>query len=584
MRIIALVQEAVARALSAQAGALVISPKDVQVEFTQDASHGEITTNAAMTFAKRLGVAPRVLASALVEEIRPLANITHVEIAGPGFINITLTSDVWLAELATIVRSGPAYAASEMGGGELVHVEFVSANPTGPMHAGHVRNAVLGDAIASLLAKVGYKVYREYYINDAGGQVECLARSVYLRYQEALGTPISPNAFDGNLYPGIYLMPVGTAIARSDGEKWKDLDEAVWLPVFKVRAVEEMMKIIQHDLHELGVVMDCYTSEKALTEAGKVQKAIDVLQSQDDVYEGVLEQPKGHTIDDWESRPQLLFRATKYGDETDRPLRKSDGSWTYFAGDIAYHLDKFRRGFRNMVSVLGADHCGYVKRLTAAVSAITQGRGALEVKLFQIVNFFEHGQPVKMSKRAGTFITSEDIVSRVGKDATRFMMVSRHNSTIIDFDFEKVLEQSQDNPLFYIQYAYARICSVFRHVAEAFEGLTRESIATNPPEGAIAHLTHQSEIGIIRLLASWPKIVEQAASAREPHRITNYLYTLAGAFHNLWNQGKGTLELRFIDRNSRTITEAKLFLLCGVASILNDGLELLGITPVEEMR
>lgn len=561
-----------------------INPDTIQVELTREEQHGEITTNAAMMLAKICKQAPRALAAQMMEKIQQLSEVASVEVAGPGFINITLHPQVWLQELATIVEQGARYGELDLGHNEKIHVEFVSANPTGPMHAGHVRNAVLGDTIASLLQKVGYQVYREYYINDAGGQVDCLARSVYLRYKEALGMELPDNAFDGNLYPGEYLIPIGKKIAAEEGNVWCTAEESTWLPIFKKCAVDQMMQLIRHDLKELGVVMDYYASEKALADAGKVQAALEVLYKQGDIYEGVLPQPKGHAIEDWEERPQTLFRATRYGDETDRPLRKSDGSWTYFAGDIAYHLDKFERGFPRMINVLGADHCGYVVRLTAAVSAITQGAGAVEVKVFQIVNFFEKGKPVKMSKRAGSFITSEDMVTRVGKDAVRFMMVSRHNSTVIDFDFEKVLEQSQDNPLFYIQYAHARICSVFRHAREVYPEITEEYIRENAQAVNLALLNHPAEIATIRTLAAWPKIVEQAAVAREPHRIANYLYGAAGVFHNLWNQGKGTASLRFIDNSDREMTLAKLFLLSGVASILRDGLRLLGITPVSEMR
>lgn len=557
-----------------------ISDQFIQVEMTKDEKYGEITTNIAMVLAKQLKISPHELAEQLIVPIRQMREILDACVAGPGFINMTLDVKVWLNELQQIVALGKAYSDIQMVQNQKVHVEFVSANPTGPMHAGHVRNAVLGDTIASLLAKVGYHVYREYYINDAGGQIDCLARSVYLRYQEALGKQLSPQSFDGNLYPGEYLIPLGEAIAAQDGKRWLDQDEQDWLPVFKQYSVEKMMNLIRDDLEALGVVMDCYTSEKALTDAEKVQEALDFLKNKGDVYEGTLPKPKGHVIEDWEERPQTLFRATKYGDETDRPLRKSDGSWTYFAGDIAYHLDKFQRGFDYMINVLGADHCGYVSRLTSAVKALTDSKGILKVKLFQIVNFFENGVPVKMSKRAGNFITSKDIVDRVGKDATRFMMISRHNSTVIDFDFEKVLEQSQDNPLFYIQYAHARTCSVFRRAREIFPHM----VEGDYKEEWGAYLSHSAEIATIRMLACWPKIVEQAATTLEPHRISNYLYTLAGVFHNLWNQGKDSLDLRFIDSQNEQITQAKLFLLRGVATVLSDGLELLGITPVSEMR
>ncbi|MDR1907495.1 MAG: arginine--tRNA ligase [Holosporales bacterium] len=550
-----------------------------QLDLSKDPAHGELSTNAAMVLCKPFGLAPRVLAERLAEKIRQFEEISNVEIAGAGFINMTLKPAVWTNELKEIVRLGANYSQSNLANGESVHVEFVSANPTGPMHAGHVRNAVLGDTIASLLSKVGYKVYREYYINDAGSQIDCLARSVYLRYTEALGETLPANAFDGDVYPGAYLIPIGQHIASLHKDKWLGKEESVWMPTFRELAVDAMMDLIRKDLNELGVVMDCYTSEKSLT--GQIAQVLETLEKNGDVYTGVLAPPKGKPIDDWEERPQTLFRSTKYGDEVDRPLRKSDGSWTYFAGDIAYHLDKYKRGFTKMINVLGEDHCGYVTRLKAAVAAITNGKATLDVKLFQIVNFFENGVPVKMSKRAGTFITSEDIVGRVGKDATRFMMISRHHGTVLDFDFQKVLELSQDNPVFYVQYAHARICSVFRNAKASFHDLTEEAIKNLDP---VDVLTSVHEIAIIRRLANWGQVIEQAAISQEPHRITNYLCALAGEFHSLWNHGKESTQLRFIDANDELRTRNKLFLLSGVATVLRDGLELLGITPVEEMR
>jgi arginyl-tRNA synthetase len=556
-----------------------IEQSKIQVDLTKDSAHGELATNAAMVFNKALHMSARELAEHLLKEVSKFEEVAHVEIAGAGFVNMTLSPLAWTNELKNIVRMEQHYSDADIGHGERVNVEFVSANPTGPMHAGHVRNAVLGDTIASLLQKVGYNVYREYYINDAGSQVDCLARSTYLRYQEALGVTLPDDAFSGDVYPGDYLVPVGQHVAALFGDKWLNTPEKDWRLTFRTLAVDAMMDMIRADLDSLGVTMDCYTSEQSLTE--RIDQALDVLTESDDIYTGVLNPPKGKAVDDWEERPQTLFRATKYGDEIDRPLRKSDGSWTYFAGDIAYHLDKYNRGFRTLINVLGADHCGYVTRLKAAVSAITKGEATLDVKLFQIVNFFENGIPVKMSKRSGAFITSKEIVSRVGKDATRFMMISRHHSTIIDFDFQKVLELSHDNPVFYVQYAHARICSVFRHVASLFPGLTEDFIQkiTN-----IASFTSPAEISVIRYLAIWPQVVSQAAIAQEPHRITNYLCMLAAEFHSLWNQGKETAHLRFIDQTNKETTQQKLFLLYGIATVLRDGLELIGICPVEEMR
>ncbi|MDR2464321.1 MAG: arginine--tRNA ligase [Holosporales bacterium] len=552
----------------------------VQVELTQNVNHGDITTNAAMVLCKFFELSPKRLAEKLVEKIKNFEEVDKVEIAGNGFINMTLKHFVWTDELKKIVALGKNYSATNIANNQTVHIEFVSANPTGPMHTGHVRNAVLGDTIAALLHKVGYKVYREYYINDAGRQIDCLARSVYLRYLEALGQTLPLGAFEGDVYPGEYLIPVGKEIADRDGDKWINKAEGDWLAAFKTFSVNAMMQLIRNDLTELGIIMDCYTSEKVLADTGKIQDAVAVLEKNGDIYTGTLVPPQGKVDEDWEVQPQTLFRSTKYGDEIDRSLRKSNGSWTYFAGDIAYHFDKYSRGFTQLINVLGADHCGYVTRLKAAVTAITNGNASLNIKLFQIVNFFENGIPVKMSKRAGTFITAHDLVSRVGKDATRFMMISRHHRTIIDFDFKKVLELSHDNPVFYVQYAHARICSVFRHALSVF-GLSEDVVKDT---GHIEIFTEQAEIAVIKCLANWPQVVEQSAINQEPHRITNYLYTLAGVFHCLWNHGKESTRLRFIDVKNKTATREKLFLLIGVATVLRDGLELLGITPVEEMK
>ncbi|MDR0633055.1 MAG: arginine--tRNA ligase [Holosporales bacterium] len=552
----------------------------VVVEITNDAAFGEITTNAAMVLAKDFRMPPLALAKKLLDAIGQIDFVKNVEIAGPGFINVTLHEWRWLEELKKIVTLGSLYTTPKLATGEAVHIEFVSANPTGPMHAGHVRNAILGDTIATLLKKVGYSVYKEYYINNAGKQVEFLGRSVYLRYKEALGQELPTNAFDGDLYPGEYLVPIGQDIARQYEGKWLDCPEHEWGPFFQDFTVNAMMDIIRQDLKDLGVVMDFYASEKQLITDGKVEKVVQQLTAQNDVYEGVLTPPKGVIVDDWEERPQLLFRATKYGDDVDRPLRKSDGLWTYFASDIAYHFDKIQRGFSNMINVLGADHCGYVKRITAATEAISQKTAKLTVKLFQIVNFFENGQPIKMSKRAGVFVSSRDIVQKVGKDVARFMMVSRSNGSVIDFDFQKAIEQSQDNPIFYIQYAHSRICSVLNYAKEIFPGLGEEEARQCDD---LSFLGNAEEMALIRTIAHWPEIIEQAAKALEPHRIANYLYTVANDFHRLWNFGKTSLHLRFVNRDSEAFTRAKLFLLSGVATVLRDGLELLGVVPLRRM-
>jgi arginyl-tRNA synthetase len=553
----------------------------IHVEITREKEHGEISTNIALVLAKTMHTSPKDLAKTFLPALGSWPEIHHIEIAAAGFINMTLRELVWERELKNIVKKGKEYAEQPFKN-ENIHVEFVSANPTGPMHTGHVRNAVFGDVLAALLQKIGYNVHKEYYVNDAGSQVDCLARSVFLRYQEALGVALPAQAFQGDVYPGNYLIPVGHALAKQEGARWLNQPENYWLPFFKDFSIHAMMTLIQDNLQELGIIMDEYTSEKSIVERGKLDEALAILKTNDDIYTGILTQPKGKKGEDWEERPQTLFRATKYGDESDRPLKKSDGSWTYFASDIAYHLDKYQRGFSRLINVLGADHCGYVTRLKAATQAVTQGKAHLEIKLFQIVNFFEKGEPVKMSKRSGHFITSHEVVDRVGKEATRFMMISKHHGTTIDFDFQKVLEMSLDNPLFYIQYAHARICSVFRYATSVFPHLTETFVKQNVDSAVLA--LNPTEISVVKWLASWPKTVEQAAIHCEPHRLAHYLYGLAGEFHGLWNQGKSDLALRFVDVNQELTTFAKLVLLSGVAVILRDGLELLGIQPIQEMR
>lgn len=535
----------------------------VVVEPTKDSAHGDMATNAAMVCAKALGLAPKDLASKLVQKLSTDNDFDHIEIAGPGFINMTLKTNLWLEELKAIQK--PDYGASTIGKGKTVNVEFVSANPTGPMHTGHARNAVLGDAIASLLQKTGYTVIREYYINDAGGQVKTLAESVYLRYLEACNEPIHENAYEGK-YPGDYLIPVGQALFAKYQKQFVGISG--WEEIFQETAISTMMEKIREDLKRIGVEMDIYTSEKSL--AHTIDDVL--LALKDDIYTGVLEKPKGH-LDDWEERPQTLFKATKYGDDTDRALKKSNGSWTYFAGDIAYHLHKLNRHYDKMINIFGADHIGYITRLKAAVAALSQNTADFEIKASQLVNFLDNGVQVKMSKRAGTFITIEDVVERVGKDATRFMMVSRHQDMPIDFDFAKVLEQSKDNPLFYIQYAHARIHSVLR--------LANLESIDNPD---LSYLSDPFELGLIKKLCQLPRQIDIAAKSLEPHRICAYLYDVAALFHGLWNMGKENRTLRFIDEENIESTKARLFLITGVASILSTGLELLGITPLKEMR
>ena len=567
----------------ARAGALPegLDTSRIAVEPPRDPAHGDISTNAAMVLAKPAGMAPRALAEKLVLRLRRRPQIVAAELAGPGFINLRLADSFWHDRLAEIVRAGPAYGDSRLGAGKPVNVEYVSANPTGPMHVGHGRGAVIGDALATLLEKVGFAVTREYYINDAGAQVDMLARSAFLRYREALGEDIG-GAIPEGLYPGEYLKETGRALAARDGRKWLGIAEELWLPAVRDFAVAAMMVLIRGDLAGLGVRHDVFTSERAITAAGAVERALAALEGQGLVYVGTLEPPKGRLPEDWEARPQTLFRSTQFGDDVDRPLKKSDGSWTYFAADIAYHLDKYRRGFSDMIDVWGADHGGYVKRVGAAVKALSNGRAALDVKLCQLVNLFDKGAPVRMSKRAGTFVTLREVVDEVGKDVFRFVMLTRRNDQALDFDFAKVVEQSKDNPVFYVQYAHARARSVLRHAAEQFsaEQLRPEALAAAP----MARLTDPAELALIRHLASWPRLVESAAETHEPHRIAFYLQELAAAFHGLWNKGNDDASLRFILADAPELTLARLTLVQGVAFVVASGLKVFGVAPVEEMR
>lgn len=552
----------------------------IAVEPPRDPAHGDLSTNAAMVLAKPAGLAPRALAEKLAERLRRRSEVTAADVAGPGFINLRLADGFWHARLADVLRAGPAYGDSTMGGGKPVNVEYLSANPTGPLHVGHGRGAVVGDALAALLEKAGFAVTREYYINDAGAQVDVLARSTYLRYREALGEEIGD--IPEGLYPGEYLKETGRALAMRDGRKWLDVPEQVWLPAVRDFAAGAMMALIRADLAVLGVEHDLFVSERAIVEQGAIERALAILESRGLVYVGTLEPPKGKLPEDWEPRPQTLFRSTAFGDDVDRPLKKSDGSWTYFAADIAYHFDKCRRGFADMIDVLGADHGGYVKRMQAAVKALTNGAGTLDVKLTQLVNLFDKGLPVRMSKRAGTFITLREVVDQVGKDVFRFVMLTRRNDQALDFDFAKVVEQSKDNPVFYVQYAHARARSVLRHAAAQFppEQLRPEVLAAAPLE----RLTDPAELALIRHLASWPRLVESAAETHEPHRIAFYLQDLAAAFHGLWNKGKDDASLRFIIGDAPEITRARLALVQAVAFVVASGLNVFGVEPAEEMR
>ena len=558
----------------------------VVVEPPRDVSHGDMATNAAMVLAKEAKAKPRDLAEQVAAKLRADELIASVDVAGPGFINLTLKPKAWANELRTLLRESTCYGRSAIGAGEKVNVEYVSANPTGPMHVGHCRGAVFGDALASLLTFAGYGVAREYYINDAGAQVDVLARSAHLRYREALGENIG--AIPDGLYPGDYLKPVGQALVAEHGDKLTAVPESAWLPIMRNKAVAMMMEEIEGDLAALNIKHDVFFSERSLIETGnnKVAQTIDFLRSKGDVYEGRLPPPKGGPIEDYEDREQTLFRATAYGDDVDRPLLKSDGSYTYFASDIAYHKDKFDRGFRDLVDVWGADHGGYIKRMQAAVKAVTAGKASLDVKIVQLVKLLRHGEPVKMSKRSGDFVTLREVVDEVGSDAVRFMMLFRKNDAVLDFDLAKVLEQSKDNPVFYVQYGHARGHSIFKNAREVVpelpeEGRTRAAYLENAP---VERLTAPEEIELLKRLALYPRTVEAAASAHEPHRIAVYLYDLASEFHALWTRGRDLPYLRFIINNDAEITKARLAMVQGVVSVLASGLAILGVNAPTEMR
>jgi arginyl-tRNA synthetase len=558
----------------------------VVIEPTREASHGDMATNAAMVLAKEAKAKPRDLAEQIAARLRADDLIAAVDVAGPGFINLTLKPSAWADALRAVLREGATYGRSAIGAREKVNVEYVSANPTGPMHVGHCRGAVFGDALASLLAFAGYDVTREYYINDAGAQVDVLARSAFLRYREALGDDIG--AIPEGLYPGDYLKPVGAALAAEHGAGLVHLSEARWLPAVRAKAIAMMMEAIKGDLAALNIKHDVFFSERSLIETGnnRVAETIDYLRSKGDVYEGHLPPPKGAPVDDYEDREQTLFRATAYGDDVDRPLKKSDGSYTYFASDIAYHKTKFDRGFIDMVDVWGADHGGYVKRMQAAVKAVTDGKAALDVKIVQLVRLLRNGEPVKMSKRSGDFVTLREVVDEVGSDAVRFMMLFRKNDAVLDFDLAKVIEQSKDNAVFYVQYGHARGHSVFRNAREALPGLpeTAAGRAEFLADAPLERLDDAAELVLMRRLALYPRMIEAAASAHEPHRIAFYLYDLASEFHALWTRGRDLPHLRFIINNDAEITKARLAMVQGVVSVLASGLAVLGVGAPDEMR
>jgi arginyl-tRNA synthetase len=558
------------------------SVEGVTLEPPKDASHGDLATNAAMMLAKPANLAPRALAERIVPLLASDPNIARAAIAGPGFINLTLKTSFWPSVLRMVLEQGDAYGRSAVGKGRVVNVEYVSANPTGPMHVGHCRGAVFGDALASLLAFAGYDVTREYYVNDAGAQVDQLARSVFLRYREALGEDIGE--IPEGLYPGDYLKPVGAALAAQHGKELLALPEKEWLPIVRQAALTAMLDMIEGDLAELGIRHDVFFSERSLTEGprNEVAETIADLKAKDLIYTGSLPPPKGKVDEDWEDREQLLFRSTAFGDDMDRPLVKSDGSYTYFASDIAYHRDKFRRGFNTMIDVWGADHSGHVRRMKAALAALTGGKADLDIKLCQLVRLFRGGEPVKMSKRAGTFVTLRDVVDEVGPGPVRFMMIYRKNDAPLDFDFVKVTEQSRDNPVFYVQYAHARACSVLRNVRDVFPDLDLGGSALARSD--LDRLGDEGELALIRKIAQFPRVVEGAAEAHEPHRIGFYLYDLAAEFHGLWNRGKDSPQLRFIYETDRELTRARLALVAAAKQVLASGLGILGVSAMQEMH
>ena len=550
-----------------------IDRKNVTVEPPRDPAHGDLATNAAMVLAKAASTNPRSLAEAVKPKLEALPPVTSVEIAGPGFINIRLSPDAWRDELRTILREGEDYGLSKVGNNERVNVEYVSANPTGPLHMGHCRGAVVGDSLARVLEAAGFRVTKEYYVNDAGAQVDTLARSLHLRYREKLGEDIGE--IPDGLYPGDYLKPVGALLAAEFGDKYATAPEAEWLDLFRDRAITAMLDLIRHDLGLLGIHHDKFSSEDELQRTGAVDQAMQVLRDKGLVYEGVLERPKSlDPHDEWEPVELTLFRSTRFGDDQDRPMKKSDGSWTYFGSDAAYHWQK-SQGADHLVNIWGADHAGTVKRVQSAVRALTDGRVDLDVKLVNMVRLFRAGEPVKMSKRAGDFVTLADVVNEVGKDVVRFMMLTKRADTPLDFDFKKVVEASKDNPVFYVQYAHARISSLKRKAAEAGVDLGTE---------ADLDLLDDEELALVKRAAQYPRVLDGAAMAHEPHRIAFFLYDLAAEFHALWNRGNDDPSRRFLVENNPQLSRARLELALGIAQIIRSGLGLMGVAATEEMR
>ena len=547
--------------------------KAVTVEPPRDPAHGDLSTNAAMVLAKSAGTNPRALAALIKTKLEAIPTITAVEIAGPGFINIRLTADALRDELRTILAKGDSYGLSSIGNNERVNVEYVSANPTGPLHMGHCRGAVVGDSLARLLEAAGFRVTKEYYVNDAGAQVDTLARSVHLRYREALGEDIG--TIPEGMYPGDYLVPVGHLLAAEHGDRFVSTPEAEWLPAFRDKAIAAMLDLIRHDLALLGIHHDRFSSEAELQRSGAVEAGLKVLRDKGLVYEGALERPKSlDEHDEWEPVELTLFKASQFGDDQDRPMKKSDGSWTYFGSDAAYHFQKARAA-DHLVNIWGADHAGTVKRVQAAVTALTDGRVDLDVKLVQMVRLFRAGEPVKMSKRAGDFITLAEVVKEVGKDVVRFIMLTKRTDSMLDFDFSKVVEASKDNPVFYVQYAHARIRSLMRKAAD-----TGVDLSSKPD----LSLLDGEELALVRFAAQYPRVVESAAIAHEPHRIAFYLYDLAAEFHALWNRGNDDPGRRFLVENNPQLSRARLELALGIGQVIRSGLDLMGVTATEEMR
>lgn len=566
----------------------VLGPKDIgkidqnliSVEPPRDKEHGDVATNVAMVFAKILSIKPRDLAIKICNELDRNDYVAAVKVAGPGFINIKLVDEVWFKSLHFILKSEKDYGSSALGAGKKINIEYVSANPTGPLHAAHARGAVVGDALARLLMKTGYEVCKEYYINDAGSQVDILGKSTFLRYQELLGDDsiVIPEGH----YPGAYLKDIAAEIVEKDGNKWLSKSVEERLDAFRKYSVQMMMEKIKADLNSLGIEMDIFSSEQSLIQSGGVDSVLNILEDRELLYEGVLDPPKGKQSENWISRPQRLFKSTLFGDDVDRAIQKTDGSWTYFASDIAYHYDKYKRGFTEMIDIWGADHGGYVKRMQSAVNAVTFDEAKLDVKICQIVHMLRDGKPVRMSKRSGDFITIEDVVTAVGKDVIRFIMLTRKNDQVLEFDFDKVVEQSRDNPVFYVQYAHARCCSVLRNANIGNTGGSFEK--SNFCSNNLSLLTDENELNVIKILTNWPRIIQGAAKAHEPHRIAFYLSDLAAAFHSLWNKGKEDEKLRFIVEDDKELSLARLSLVKAIAIVIASGLEVIGIEAAEELR